>query len=301
MKQGLRHIRAFLAVAELKNFARAADRLYISPSTLTLQIQQLEDELHLKLFDRTRHSVKITPEGQQMIIPLKSVLLEYEHALELSQNISEHVLGTINIAVLPTIASSLLPCWIQEFKKEYPLVKIVVHDLNANEIHGAVKSAVADIGIGTIETVDPHLAFYRLFDDELLVFFPEGHDLEYKDQIYFREVISFPQIVTMPGSSVYKTFNRALENIDLSIENIDVACEVRYLTTAIGLISSHLGIAVLPESTPLPLYERKLIKRKIIDFPFSRTINLIKLKTTHQSLITEKFIKIVLNTFKDIS
>ena len=92
----------------------------------------------------------------------------------------------------------------------------------------------------------------------------------------------------------------SLDNINLSIENIDVACEVRYLTTAIGLISSHIGIAVLPESTPLSLYENKIIKRKIIDFPFTRTINLISLKSTNQSLITERFMKIILNNFHDL-
>ncbi|GAA5008462.1 LysR family transcriptional regulator [Acinetobacter puyangensis] len=298
MKQGLRHIKAFLMVAELKNFGRAASQLYISPSTLTLQIQQLEEELGLKLFDRTKRSVHITPEGQQMILPLKAVLTEYEYALEFSQNISEHVLGSINIAVLPTIASSLLPLWIKEFKKEYPRVKIIVQDLNANEIHHAVKSGTADLGIGTVELSDPHLTFNRLFEDELRVFFPPDHELAARKDIYLKDVIHFPQIVTMPGSSVYNTVKHAIENMGLTLENLDIACEVRYLSTAMGLIESNIGIAILPESTPINIKQMHILKKKIIDFPDTRTIHLMRLKSAHESLLLNSFIKVIYNNHK---
>lgn len=289
MKQGLRHIKAFLTVAELQNFSRAAEVLNISPSTLTLQIQQLEEELGILLFKRNKRHVSITLEGQQMIVPLRAVLDEFNHALILSKNLSDQFFGEIRIAVLPTIASSLLPRWIKKFKNNYPRIKMIILDLNANEIQSAVKNGLADIGIGTQEFPDSSLTSKKIFEDKLCLFLNKNHPLANRNQVFLKDIVQFPQILTMKGSSVYRLVKDAIIGINLALEQIDIACEVRYLSTAIGLVEAEVGIAILPETTPLPLHLSNVKSCKIIDFPMSRTIYIMFKNQSSQSFLIHEF------------
>lgn len=293
LKQGLRHIKAFLTVAELKNFSRAAELLYLSPSTLTLQIQQLEEELGILLFNRNKREVSITPEGQHMIIPLRSVLEEYQHALSLGRTLSDQVFGELRIAVLPTIASAILPQWIKKFKQNYPRIKIIILDLNANEIQNAVKNGIADIGIGTQELSDAGLVSKRLFEDKLCLFLSRTHPLMQKRQIFLKDVAQFPQILTMKGSSVYSLVCEAFHGINLDMEQLDIACEVRYLSTAIGLVEAEVGIAILPETTPLSIHLSNVSACKIVDFPASRTLFIMHKKKISNSFLIEEFISCI--------
>lgn len=292
MKQGLRHIKAFLALAELQNFSRVAERLHISPSTLTLQIQQLEAELNIKLFHRNKREVTLTEQGQQMIVPLKKVYDDYEYAFQLGQNLSDQIFGEIRIAILPTIASSYLPKWIKHFKESYPRVKIIVLDLHANEIQDAVKTGLADIGIGTQESKEPLLSFKKIFEDELKLFVHKQHPLLQKPQLFLNDIVQYPQILTLKGSSVYRLLQDALQHIDLSLENLDIACEVRYLSTAISLVEANIGLSILPATSPIP-QGSPLLALKIVDFPVSRTIHMISRKNFKHSFIVDELMSCI--------
>lgn len=294
MKHGLRQIRAFVEIAAQKNFSKAAEKLCISASTLTLQIQQLEAELGVTLFERDKHQVSITFEGQQLLIPLKSILDEYDYAMHLSRNMADNVLGVITVAVLPTIASTLLPNWIKIFKTTYPKVKIVVYDLNANEIQEAVKTGVVNIGIGTAEQSDAAIDNIRLFEDDLELFVSKENELASFEKIYMRDVLHYPQILTLPGSSVVQIFMKNIEQLGYNIQNIDITCQVRYLSTALGLVNVNTGVAILPKSTPVSNFFPNVVRRKIIDFKPSRTIFILQPKNCSNATLSEAFKNIVL-------
>lgn len=225
-----------------------------------------------------------------MIVPLRAVLEEYKYALTLGKNLSDQIFGEIRIAVLPTIASSLLPQWIKKFKESYPRIKIIILDLNANEIQNTVNSGVADIGIGTQETSDSNILFRKIFEDKLCLFLSKNHPLAKMNQIFLKDIVQYPQILTMKGSSVYSLVNEAIQGLHLEIQNLDIACEVRYLSTAISLVEAEVGIAILPEITSLFTNLSNVLSCKIIDFPMSRTIYIMQKKKVAKSFLIEEFI-----------
>lgn len=290
MKQGLRHIRAFLAVAQLHSFTRAAQVLHVSASTLTLQIQQLENELALQLFRRNKREVQITEQGQQLIEPLRAVLNSYENALMLGKNLAGEVFGEVRIAALPSMASRLLPGAIKLFKRDYPRVKITVLDLNADEIQQALRNALVDVAISTQASVDDALLFTPLLSDRLCVFVNKQHVLAQTPKLTLAEVIAHPQIITLPGSSVHSLFTAALKQIGVPSEQLDIACEVRYLSTALALVEADVGVALLPESTPFNDNLSQVLRRQIEDFPSSRSIHIILRRDALVSGLVEAFI-----------
>jgi LysR family carnitine catabolism transcriptional activator len=290
VKQGLRHIRAFLAVAQLHSFTRAAQVLHVSASTLTLQIQQLENEMALQLFRRNKREVQITEQGQQLIEPLRAVLNSYENALMLGKNLAGEDFGEVRIAALPTMASRLLPAAIKRFKRDYPRVKITVLDLNADEIQQALRNALVDVAISTQQGVDDALLFTPLLSDRLCVFVNKQHVLAQTATLTLAEVIAHPQIVTLPGSSVHSLFTAALKQLAVPIEQLDIACEVRYLSTALALVEADVGVALLPESTPFNDNLSQVLRRPLEDFPISRDIHIILRRDALASVLVEAFI-----------
>ncbi|KAF1019323.1 MAG: HTH-type transcriptional regulator CynR [Paracidovorax wautersii] len=124
MRQGLRHIRAFLAVAQLGSFTRAAQALHVSQPALTVQIRQLEDELKVRLFDRDHHRVALTPAGQSLRAPLERVLADFDDAIAMGRDLAGLARGTLTIAALPSIAADWLPELVRQFRAAHPGVDI---------------------------------------------------------------------------------------------------------------------------------------------------------------------------------
>src|SRR5215831_8649526 len=109
MLQGVRHIRAFLAVARLGSFTRAAGELHVSQPALTVQIRQLEDALRARVFDRNKRHVALTQTGRTLLGPLSRVLADLEAVIDTSRDLAGLRRGSVAVAVLPTIAAGLLP------------------------------------------------------------------------------------------------------------------------------------------------------------------------------------------------
>src|SRR5271166_1100933 len=109
MRHELRRIRAFLKVAELMSFTRAAAELHVSQSALTVQVKQLEEELDVLLFDRNKRGVAITAAGRDLLAPLQRFVLDAESIVGYARDISAVRTGNIAVAALPTIAADLLP------------------------------------------------------------------------------------------------------------------------------------------------------------------------------------------------
>ncbi|MCU1716400.1 LysR family transcriptional regulator [Pseudomonas sp. 5P_3.1_Bac2] len=290
MKQGLRHIRAFLAVAELNSFSRAAQLLHVSASTLTVHIQQLENELAVQLFRRNKREVQITEQGQQMIAPLRAVLNSYENALVVGKNLATEVFGEVRIATLPSMASRVLPEAIKLFKRDYPRVKLTVLDLNADEIQQALRNGLVDVAISTQQAEDEALLFEPLLTDRLCLFVNKQHQLAQVPALSLLDVIAHPQIVTLPGSSVQSLLIAALQRLSVPLEQLDIACEVRYLSTALALVEADVGVALLPESTPFTANLSQVLRRTLEDFPISRAIHIIQRRDAAASVLLAGFV-----------
>lgn len=162
-----------IALAEQKHFEKAAEKCFISQSTLSTMISKLEDELGILIFDRKKKPVEITAEGIPIIEQLKKINKEIEHLMELSKEIKGEVKGNLTISVIPTIAPFLLPLFLTDFAAKFPNLDIEVREHTTSEILRQIKSRDLDIGIVSIPINDKDIRELKLYD-EPFVFFDSG-------------------------------------------------------------------------------------------------------------------------------
>jgi LysR family hydrogen peroxide-inducible transcriptional activator len=162
-----------LAVVENRHFELAAQKSFITQSTLSTMISKFETEIGIQIFDRKKKPVAITNEGWAIIEQLKSIVNSIELLEEMAMEIKGEVKGELTIAVIPTIAPFLLPLFLQSFAAKFPNLNIKVNEQTTHEIIQLIKSRELDIGIVSIPLLDNDILELKLYD-EPFVFYNAG-------------------------------------------------------------------------------------------------------------------------------
>ncbi|WP_138471973.1 LysR family transcriptional regulator [Poseidonocella sp. HB161398] len=240
-----KQVLAFLAVARHLKFLAAADELNMSQPAVTAQIVQLERNLGLALFHRTKREVALTPEGRDLVPLMERIAETLGAIVAASEDLGTGRRGRVRLAVLPSVAASILPGSIGGFRAAHPGIEVEVFDVVAEEILALVKADAADFGIGPRTSADHAIAGEDFLTDELCVFFPADHPLAAEAAPELARCAAFPQIVTTRSSSVRGLLERALAEAGAEIS---IAMEVAYMSTALAAVRAGLGIAILPRS-----------------------------------------------------
>jgi DNA-binding transcriptional LysR family regulator len=241
----LRHIRAFLALARAGSFTRAAAELHVSQPTLTVQIQQLEAAVGVKLFDRNKRHVALTPAGRDLQVPLERILLDVEAIAASTDELLAHRRGLVTVAALPSVAAGLLPRAIRMLSEAYPGITVRVFDGMASAVAAMVKAGQADFGVSSQTYGDRELTSHVLIMDRLCAVVAAHHALAKKRSMTLHELAKHPLILMLKDSSSRQVVDLAFNREGL-VSN--VAYEATYGTTVAGLAQAGLGIGILPES-----------------------------------------------------
>ena len=145
----LHQLEAFVGVARYGGFTRAAERLFTSQPGLTLLIRQLEEELQVRLFDRTTRRVELTSAGLELLPVAERVFAELELTVQNLRDLGNVRRGRVVVAALPSLSATLLPQALALFNTQYPDVKVLLRDGAAGEIVEMVRAGHADFGVGT--------------------------------------------------------------------------------------------------------------------------------------------------------
>jgi len=159
-----------LTLAETRHFERAADKCFVTQSTLSGMIAKFEDEIGMMVFDRSKKPVEVTKEGHLILERLKRILNEVEGMKEMVKELKGEVSGKLTMAVIPTIAPFLLPLFLQKFAENFPLLHITIKEQTTGEIIKALKNRELDLGILSIPVADQELVEYHLYDEPFLFF-----------------------------------------------------------------------------------------------------------------------------------
>lgn len=241
-----KQIRAFLSVARHLQFTRAGRELHMSQPAVTAQINLLEEQLGVRLFHRTKRDVSLTTAGQELLPIIEGIGAGFETLLSASDELGTGQRGKVRLAVLPSVAASLLPTALKTFRSHHPAVEVEIWDVVAEEIIGMVKNDRVDLGIGQRLTPDRDLVVTDFVSDALCAFFPVDHPLARKaGKLRLDDCIAYPQIVTKPNSSVRLLLERALTRKRAEIE---IVMESNYMSTALAGVRAGMGISILPRS-----------------------------------------------------
>lgn len=290
MDISLRHFEAFLAVARLGTFTRAASALHVSQPALTVQIKQLERRLGLRLFDRTNRRVSLTDAGRDLMPPAERLLVDLEALLRHATDMAEHRRGIVTVAALPSVAAGLLPEAIRTLTARHHGIEVRVRDVVGERVVELVKAGEAEVGIGTLTRPDADIVADALFSDRLCVFAPAGHGVTGRPRLTLREATAHPLILTGRDSSVRQLVERALEDQKIAAR---VAHEAAYMTTALAMVRAGLGVAILPESAQAGAAHAEVRAIPIHRPRLMRQVSLITRRGTSRSPAAEQFVAIL--------
>ena len=249
MIQDLRHIRAFLALARAGSFTRAAAELNMAQPTLTVQIQQLEDAVGVRLFDRSKRHVALTQAGRDLLGPLERILRDVEAIATSTEELLEHRRGLVTVAALPSVAAGLLPRAIKRLSEAFPGITVRVHDGVAVTVAAMVKAGQVDFGISSQTYGDRELTSQVLMMDRLCAIVAPTHPLAKKRSMTLDELSRHPLILMVKDSS-----SRQIVDLAFNREGLvsNVAYETTYGTSVAGMAQAGLGVGILPESMAAP-------------------------------------------------
>jgi DNA-binding transcriptional LysR family regulator len=173
----MKHLRAFLSVTTHRNFTRAAMDLHLSQPSLTTAIRQLEDILGSSLFDRTTRTVVLTPEGAEFVPVAERLVYDFDLAIGDIRAAAKRRRGRIAIAVVPSVATKLLPEVLVEFSRGNPEIRVQVREGNSSDVRRRVRRNEVDVGFCSQGESDAELDFQPLFRDQMGLLMRRGHPL----------------------------------------------------------------------------------------------------------------------------
>lgn len=184
----LTQLQYVVAVDQKRNFGLAAQACFVSQPTLSMQIQKLEDDLGVSLFDRSKKPVEPTDIGRKVVAQAKVVLQEALRIEELIKSERGEIRGDFFLGIIPTLAPYLLPLFLEKFIKKYPLVNLIIEELQTQQIINRLNDDQLDAGLLVTPLNVPGIIEKPLFRDPFLVYLSPKHPLLSKSKVTHQDL-----------------------------------------------------------------------------------------------------------------
>lgn len=290
MKIDFDGIQAFVVIAELGGFSKAAEHLHVTQTALTRRLQKLESYLGLRLLDRTTRYVELTAVGREFLPQAKAIVGEMTLAVGRLKDMSKNARGSFTLACVPTMASHVLPAAIRRYRQSHPGNRVRLIDTTAFEVRDAVLHGQAELGIGIPTERHPELLETLLLEDPLMFFCREEHPLSHRKSVTWSDMRETELVVvsSMTATRVFMDYHLAKRGISLS-----GAYEVQHHATAISLVAAGVGTAILPASTLEEGARPGVCRIPLVSPVVKRKITLLRRKNTTLSPAANAFFELL--------
>ena len=289
MKTKLDYYRIFYETARCRSFSAAAQHLYISQPAISQCINQLENDLHVQLFVRTRKGVSLTNEGKLLYQKVEHALNMLEQGERQLDRLRHLESGELKIAAGDTITTHFLLKYLEEFHASYPDIRIEMANSYSSQMLSLVKEGKADLAFVNMPLSDEELVIEPCFEIEDV--FVCGPEFEKKTSYTWAEVSALPLILLEKNSSsrrfLEKNFNE--KNISLNPQ-----IEVAVHDLLIRFASIHLGISCVIEQFSQDELQKGIIQKIHLDPPLpKRSIGCAYLKNAPLSYAAKAFMDLI--------
>ena len=272
LKPTLPDLKAFVTVAELQSFAAAAKALHLSQPALSRRIAHLESVLEVRLFDRTTRSVELTQLGQRFFGEVRKLLLELDRSVHGLHDAAQLETGDITVGCVFSAVHHFLPEVIRTFRARHPQVMVRIIEEGADEVLASVKSGEADFALNYIGMHDAEVEFTPLLKESFVLACPAAHPLARRRKVRWEELADHPYALVSHASRNRVLIDQALAHVGRGPRP---ACEVRHISTLIGLVEQGLVVAVVPQLT-LPSDRSRVVGVRLDQPDITRTIGRIQ-------------------------
>ena len=259
----LRHLRYFVAVAEERNFTRAAERLHIAQPPLSRQIQQLEEELGVVLIEKGVRPLRLTEAGAFFYAHAKPLLDQVRDLRTMTQRVGK-LERKLSVGFVASTLYGLLPDIIRRYREANPEVEVTLHEMTTVEQLKALKEGRIDVGFGRLKSEDTSIRRILLREEPMVVALFPGHRLADREgNLRLTDVMHEPLLVypKAPRPSFADQVLAAFREANLTPDHVT---EVRELQIAMGLVAAGQGIAIVPESVQ-GMHHRHVVYKRIDD------------------------------------
>ncbi|WP_018127028.1 LysR substrate-binding domain-containing protein [Balneola vulgaris] len=234
-----------VAVDKYRHFATAAQKIFITQPTLSMQIQKLEDELGVLIFDRSKSPVVPTAIGEQIIEQAKVILSGSKHIEDMVSVKDKELSGTFRVGIIPTIAPYLVPLFLKPFTLKHPNVKLIFEEALTSEVLDGLHEDHFDVGIIATST-SQHIHEQELFLEPFLGYLSNGHDFATKDKLCIDDLYSQELWLLNEGHCFRDQTIKLCKQTNDKIKNNNVTFESGNLETLKRLVEQDFGITLMP-------------------------------------------------------
>lgn len=242
----LRQLRYFVAVADAGSFSGAAAALHVLQSTVSQQVQKLEDRLHTNLFERHARGVRLTQAGQDLLRSARRIILEVDRALSKAGRVARAEVGKLPLGFYTSLSSGPLRNTLAAMRAVSPEVTFELYEGNPPDLLAALREYRIDLAVTVLEVTSPEFSTLHLWNERLVAALPEEHPLATQDSVTWRELADVRLVVrTWETGAVLYTFlaGRIARDRYLPADQHFVSREV-----LLGLVGLGFGMTVLGET-----------------------------------------------------
>lgn len=273
-----------LAVAEFGNFTLAAEKSFVTQPTLSMQIQKLESELEIEIFDRSEHPIKPTRIGQKVIDQAKAILNESKKLTDIVFEERDRLEGSFKLGVLPTLLPTLVPMFYKIFHESHPNIELVIKEMTTEEILDSLHDGTIDFALAVTPLEEPGIREKVLFYEPLAAYIPENHFLHDKKKLTVADLDTDDILLLKEGNCFRNNVLNLCE--PKKLKEPAVRLDSRNLETLVKLSNEGYGMTILPmmQTDDLPENDKKNVRHFETPVP-TREVSLI----SHQSNLRKSF------------
>ncbi|MBR8837637.1 MAG: LysR family transcriptional regulator [Stigonema ocellatum SAG 48.90 = DSM 106950] len=243
----LRHLRYFVAVAEELHFGRAAERLHMTQQPLSQQIRQLEEELGVLLFHRTKRRVQLTEPGKAFLGEVRQILQKADHAVEVARLVAKGESGRLKVGFSGFATYSILPKVLRIFRERFPQVELELEEMTTSAQVQALQDHQIHLGLMIPPVPDATLALELILQEPFVVILPETHYLATQPELALSALAneSFILVSRHLEPGYYDQCISLFQQAGFSPKVIQKASQKQ---TILGLVSAGMGVSLAPAS-----------------------------------------------------
>lgn len=238
-------LRYVLAVAEHQNFTKAAEKTFVTQPTLSMQIQKLEEELDILIFDRSKKPIELTEVGRKLVMQARNIVNESERIQDIVDQQKGFIGGEFKLGVIPTVMPTLLPMFLNNFIKKYPKVKLKIEELNTETIVEQLEDGHLDAAIAATPLENDGIKERVLYYEPFVGYIPPNHRLHQNKKIDVSE-LDIDDMLLLEDGHCFRDGIINLCKTQKTYEEDHFQLESGSFETLVKLANEGLGMTLLP-------------------------------------------------------
>ncbi len=282
-----------LAVAEYQNFTLAAEKSFVTQPTLSMQVQKLEDELDILIFDRSKKPIGITEVGKKVVAQAKNIVAEAERIKDIVDQDKGFIGGEYTLGIIPTVMPTLLPMFLPTFIKKYPKVNLIIKEQPTDTLIANLQDGHLDAAIAATPLEVAFIKERPLYYEPFVGYVPPNHRLSGKKEIGTTD-LDISDILLLQDGHCFRdgVINLCTSSRIAPVEHFQI--ESGSFETLVNLSDEGMGMTLLPYLNTMELDQRKKENLKHFTPPSpAREISLIYHKSELKIQITEALREVI--------